>query len=187
MTPFEARFWEKVDRSGECWTWLPMVAGQRYGRVRLAGQKLLAHRVAYELEVGPIPLGLEILHGCDNDACVRPSHLRVGTHAQNMQDASAKGRIAHGERVGKARLTAASVLAIREARARGVTTVELGRVFGVNSGTISRAARGDTWAHPFPDVGAFATGGTVGPGHSYLVGESGPELVIPVVTPEAAE
>lgn len=44
---------------------------------------MLAHRWAYELVVGPIPVGLTIDHLCRNPACVRPSHLEVVTMLEN--------------------------------------------------------------------------------------------------------
>jgi hypothetical protein len=45
-----------------------------------------AHRISYELAVGPIPEGLEVDHTCRNKGCVRPSHLRPATHKQNMEN-----------------------------------------------------------------------------------------------------
>lgn len=47
----------------------------------------LAHRVAYETQVGPIPKGLEIDHLCRNRACVNVEHMEVVTHAENMRRA----------------------------------------------------------------------------------------------------
>jgi hypothetical protein len=61
----------------------PTSAG--YGQVQIAGRKLYAHRVAYELFVGPIPEDLEIHHACGMKACCNPDHLRVVTHAENAQ------------------------------------------------------------------------------------------------------
>jgi hypothetical protein len=93
----EERFWAKVDRAGpeECWGW--RAGRQRYGYGSFWTGRTIgmdkAHRVAYELAVGPIPAGLEILHDCDNPPCVNPNHLRVGTHAENMEDARTKGRL----------------------------------------------------------------------------------------------
>ena len=52
----------------------------------------LAHRTAYALLVGPIPAGAVLRHGCDEPRCVRPDHLRPGTHAENAADRVARGR-----------------------------------------------------------------------------------------------
>jgi hypothetical protein len=52
------------------------------------------HRMAWELEHGPIPNGLMILHHCDNPACVNINHLYLGTHAENMADRQARSRTA---------------------------------------------------------------------------------------------
>lgn len=52
-----------------------------------------AHRVSYELFVGPIPAGMHVLHHCDNPPCVRPSHLFLGDAKVNAQDRAAKGRM----------------------------------------------------------------------------------------------
>jgi hypothetical protein len=49
-----------------------------------------AHRVPYTLNVGPIPVGLDVLHSCDNPLCVNPAHLSPGTYQQNMADRMAK-------------------------------------------------------------------------------------------------
>jgi hypothetical protein len=51
-----------------------------------------AHRTAYEAFYGPIPEGINVLHSCDNPACINPLHLRVGTQAQNMTDMYERGR-----------------------------------------------------------------------------------------------
>jgi len=54
---------------------------------------ICAHILAYALTNGPITGGLEVLHKCDNPPCFRPSHLALGTHAENMQDCQNKGRM----------------------------------------------------------------------------------------------
>lgn len=78
------RFWEKVNKTDECWLWTAGTCKDGYGRFRLDGRVQQAHRVAYELLVGPIPEGLELDHVCRVTACVRPDHLEPVTHQENM-------------------------------------------------------------------------------------------------------
>lgn len=54
---------------------------------------MAAHRVAWELAFGSIPMGMQVLHHCDNRLCVKPDHLFLGTQADNLQDAVSKGRL----------------------------------------------------------------------------------------------
>lgn len=81
-------FWSKVDKTGECWVWVAGRFVTGYGAYRNQG----AHRVSWGLMNGPIPAGLFVLHRCDNPPCVRPDHLFLGTHTDNMHDKVAKGR-----------------------------------------------------------------------------------------------
>lgn len=79
-----------------CWLWEGGLYPNGYGRIRSGPAVLgeqLAHRVAYERFVGPIPDGLHICHRCDIKNCVRPDHLFAGTRKDNMQDAVQKGRM----------------------------------------------------------------------------------------------
>ena len=98
----DGRFWSKVDVRGpnECWPW---TAGTRdgYGQFKLGGKNQNAHRVAYELSVGPISDGLFVCHSCDERACQNPAHFFLGTNTDNMQDAMNKGRLATGHRNGR--------------------------------------------------------------------------------------
>jgi HNH endonuclease len=87
----DTRFWDKVLVGDGCWEWQATRRGG-YGRYRIDGRLEDAHRVAYRLWFGPIPDGLDVLHSCDNPSCVRPAHLRVGTHAENMAEAVARRR-----------------------------------------------------------------------------------------------
>ena len=74
----QERFWSKVDKSqGECWNWTANAPGKRYGHFFLNGKARIAHRVAYELQKGPIPEGLTIDHLCRNTFCVRGDHLEA--------------------------------------------------------------------------------------------------------------
>lgn len=78
------RFWLKVDRSGECWLWTGSTNGRGYGHVRVNMCLTYAHRLSYEMSVGPIPEGLQIDHLCGNTLCVNPEHLEVVTAVENQ-------------------------------------------------------------------------------------------------------
>lgn len=63
------------------------VGARRYG--------VLAHRFAVD-----VPQGMVVRHTCDNPGCVNPEHLRIGTQADNLRDASERGRVRNGN-IGK--------------------------------------------------------------------------------------
>jgi hypothetical protein len=99
---FSDRFWKKVDKTpglgpnGDCWLWTSATDQHGYGAFSLYGRgKSMpkAHRLSYEWAYGPLPLGIDVLHKCDNPPCVRPEHLFTGTARDNMRDASRKGRL----------------------------------------------------------------------------------------------
>jgi len=88
------RFLNKINKTPTCWLWEGCLRTDGYGCFRLNGKTRTTHRLAYEWLVAPIPLGLQVLHRCDNPSCVNPNHLWLGTHGDNMRDAAAKGRLA---------------------------------------------------------------------------------------------
>lgn len=89
----EERFWPKVNKTESCWLWTGSKTRAGYGEFHGEVWKTIrAHRWLYEKEYGPIPHGLHICHHCDTPACVRPSHMFVGTHLDNMRDCARKGR-----------------------------------------------------------------------------------------------
>lgn len=95
------RFFEKVDRSGECWEWLGGKNHKGYGHFYQAGEGRThsAHRASYEMEYGTIPPRMEVDHTCRNRGCVNPEHLRLATRKQNMENlAQAEARTESGVR-----------------------------------------------------------------------------------------
>ena len=87
----EERFWAKVDKTADCWNWTASRSGKdKYGQFFIYKQNRrpymgLAHRVAYELEIGPIPDGMTLDHLCKNTRCVNPAHLEVVTRGDNAR------------------------------------------------------------------------------------------------------
>ena len=120
------RFWSKVNRGSadECWNWTASIIRSGYGMFKFGGREnRLAHRVAYELTYGEIPAGDHfgttcVCHRCDNRRCCNPSHLWLGTNADNVRDRDAKGRHKplKGSRVKSAKLTEEQVARIRQDR-----------------------------------------------------------------------
>lgn len=96
----EERFWAKVAKLGvcSCWEWTGWRKETGYGRVRIDGRILYAHRVSWILANGPIPDDLRVLHRCDNPPCVNPDHLFLGTQGDNNADRDAKGRNFHARK-----------------------------------------------------------------------------------------
>jgi hypothetical protein len=89
---FPERFDKFIQRTDECWIWTGSVSA-RYGEFVWKGKNKRASRLAWEFaNETSIPPGLCVLHRCDNPVCVRPSHLFLGTHAENMKDMKQKGR-----------------------------------------------------------------------------------------------
>jgi hypothetical protein len=112
-------------------------------------------RATYILLKGPVAADKVVCHSCDNPACCNPSHLWVGSQADNLRDCRSKGR-ARGmfsEKVGyahprhTAKLTPEKVAEARRRYLGGETQTALAREFGVHPGTISRAVRGELWGH----------------------------------------
>jgi hypothetical protein len=86
--PLEERFWSKVEKTETCWNWTASRMTSGYGQIGIGGKYGRphgAHRVAYELAVGPIPEGMQVDHMCHNKLCVNPDHLRAVTNKQNNE------------------------------------------------------------------------------------------------------
>ncbi len=154
---FRAKFEEKVTRpDGDgCWLWSGQLGTRLYGQMTLtaAGRRttISAHRASWLLHRGDIPDGLCVCHRCDTPKCVNPEHLFLGTHAENMQDAKAKGRKYNGtQRVApqnssNAKLTWEIVRKLRAEYKKGDSVREIARGLGVHPVQVWAILRGKHW------------------------------------------
>lgn len=156
-----AWFMSRVRKTNCCWLWTGRANnGLGHRVVAVRGVKHYAHRLSYELHVGPIPRGLLVCHTCDNPPCVRPSHLFLGTHADNLADMARKGRhgtrrysvfvpyLPHGQSHPRAKLTDLDVRAIRTRYVGGGTTQrKLSAEYGVSQPMIGYILRRTNWKH----------------------------------------
>jgi hypothetical protein len=147
-----ARFWSYVDRSDAdgCWPWTGNRTGGRGGKkygqftVTVDGkqQHIYAHVYAYELANGPVPDGLEVMHGCHVRLCCRPSHLEAGTHAKNVQDSAVEGHY-NVPHIPSRKITDDQVIEILSLRHRdGLTLQLIAERYGVTKACISQIASG---------------------------------------------
>lgn len=145
-----ARFWSKVERSSPdgCWLWGGRVNAGGYGEAVVNRKSYRAHRLSFELFIGPVPEGHIVRHTCDVRACVNPSHLLTGTHKDNSDDCGRRGRRAFGSKNGAARLVPRAVLGIRAdyaARRYGRGQRWIAAKYGVSQSTVRDVVSGKLW------------------------------------------
>lgn len=136
-----------------CRVWTGALNRDGYGTLVTEGTRWKAHRLAWTIECGEIPAGVNVLHRCDVRCCVRIDHLFLGSQADNMRDMAKKGR-ARGPR-GRfrgaahinAKLTEADVIAIRGMARRDLSYPEIGRIFGIHPTNVGIIVRREGWAH----------------------------------------
>lgn len=138
-----ARFWSKVDQSGDCWVWIG-ACWRGYGVFAAQGHRL-AHRFSYALGNGPIPPGMLVCHHCDNPPCVRPDHLYLGDNATNTRDRTVRGRGVKGSASPNTRLSDADVAEIRARYADGESQPKLARAFGIGQSSVNRIVLNRTY------------------------------------------
>ena len=151
----EERFWSKVDKDGptmdhmdsNCWVWTAYKRSG-YGVIYVNGKNQRAHRLSLSFVLGRMPQPCA-LHACDNRACVRPGHLREGTHSENETESYGRGRKQpmSGERHGNAKLSEDDVRSIRRRHAEGETQASLARTYGIHTATLSQIVRHEAWKH----------------------------------------
>lgn len=100
---FIDNFWSQVNKNREdgCWEWMGQKSIYGYGKTSIRINKktrfLTCHRVSYALENGSVPESLMVMHLCNARFCVNPSHLKLGTAADNLGYAASQNRMPKGD------------------------------------------------------------------------------------------
>ncbi len=154
FTPSEiASFWDRVDRTGDCWLWKRGRTKKGYGELKIYGKTWYAHRLSWSITNGEITAGIKVLHRCDNPPCVNPDHLFLGTSLDNTRDMISKGRDCPpptfiGANHPRAILTedqAMDILNRADPKKRNLSA--LAREYHISLQSVSRIARGKSWCH----------------------------------------
>ena len=111
-----------------------------------------AYRASWRLHYGFIPVKMQVNHRCDVRPCVEPTHLWLGTQAENMADMAAKERAVGthptmaGENNVTAKITWEIVREIRRLRqTEGLTLRALARRFGLCKSQVSNIVNMRQW------------------------------------------
>lgn len=135
-----ARFWGAGKRTEQgCLVWQQRSLKSGYAATTFGGTRYRIHRLAWKLSNGNIPDGMWVLHRCDIPLCYEPSHLFLGTHADNESDKDAKGRRPRGETHWNYKLSDVDFEEIRSGN--GLQTVAAER-YGISSSYVSMIRSG---------------------------------------------
>lgn len=137
-----------------CWNWTGAVRSRGYGIIvhsysATKRKGFYTHRIAYEIWVGPTK-DLCVLHKCDNERCINPKHLFLGTNADNLKDSIAKGRLLiGGEEHSQAKLTHDEVDEIRSLWKTGAWyQYEIAEMFEMSRSQIHNIVHQLNWTKP---------------------------------------
>lgn len=153
------RFYSKTARATNgCLLWTAGVSSQGYGKFVLGGKTMGAHRVAWILEYGELLASNQLLlHSCDDRLCVEITHLRVGTHEENMADRKARGRYntSRGFNNPFARFNDAEVADMRILIERGVSYQIIAKVYDCTPQYVRSIAEGKARSKPTTEPSSY--------------------------------
>lgn len=166
MNHDELRTWffaQKTVKDNDCWEWTGVRIKDGYGVLSVKGTRFLVHRYALMLHLNrSIEKGTEVRHICHNPSCFNPEHLEEGSHRDNMTDMVMANRQARGETLanrlrgvahesgrgegnGRAKLTNAQVLEIRQLSDSIMSQRDIAARYGVSKTAIRGILSGTTW------------------------------------------
>jgi hypothetical protein len=146
------RFFTKLtgEPNSGCWLWMGTLNHKGYGEFYFSPEHgiVMAHRASWAIHNGPVPEGMCVLHRCDVRSCVNPTHLFLGTVADNNRDMMAKGRhVAHrpkGVSNGRAKITEAQALEIKRSQEPAPV---ISAQYGISQSMVSQIRSGHCWKH----------------------------------------
>lgn len=169
LNTYKNRFYSFVqipENEDDCMIWTGALSEDGYGKLRAWGRKKIsAHRFSYILYFGEIPSNMSVCHKCDNPKCVKPDHLFLATHKQNMEDRDKKKRghqfredsqfhigkpfkyAQFGEDSWSHKLTNLQVIEIRDQLKDGIPRHLIAKNFNINPSVISNINHGKAWKH----------------------------------------
>lgn len=144
----ETHFWLDTSIINDCWVWTCYRDKKGYGLLTWNGRTRRAHHIAWILAYGSVPVGLQVLHKCDNPSCVKPSHLWLGTNADNVRDKMAKNRGCKGEHHGAARLTESDIEQIKTLyNVHMYLQKDIAAAYKIDRSHVSRIVNNKKWSY----------------------------------------
>ena len=144
---FEAR--TQPEPNSGCLLWMGGLDHAGYGKLKVNGKSMKAHRFAWIKANGEIPKGKGyhgtcVLHRCDNPLCCNPSHLFLGTMSDNNLDRTKKGRTVSGVKHHNTHLTEKDVITIR---ADQRIQSEIAKDYKISQPQVSKIKQKKIWKH----------------------------------------
>lgn len=145
------RFWNKVNKTDNCWLWTGASSKGGYGRFKFEGKLYSPHVISYQLHNKNYDSIKFVCHKCDVPACINPQHLFLGTRSENMKDMTTKGRFKNPVKLGvnhhKSKLTENDVKDIKNRLKQGERVCDIAILYRytVSANTINNIKNNKIW------------------------------------------